>query len=54
MFRALDPYHRIRAIVAALFVLTVLALALMSMHGPRHEGRGAGSSASAVASQATP
>ena len=36
MLRALDPYHRIRALVAALFLLTVMALALVSMHGPRH------------------
>jgi hypothetical protein len=36
MVRALDPYHRIRATVAAVFVLMVCAMALLTMHGPRH------------------
>jgi hypothetical protein len=48
MVRALDPYHRIRATVAAAFLLTVLVLALMTMHGPHHR---AGSSASSSSAQ---
>ena len=34
MYRALDPYHRIRAAVAAIFVLTVAMLALMTVDRP--------------------
>ena len=34
MARALDPYHRIRAGVAAIFLLSVLVMAVATMHGP--------------------
>ena len=34
MSRALDPYHRIRATVGAIFVLSVVTMALATMHGP--------------------
>lgn len=34
MSRALDPYHRIRATVGAIFILAVLMMVLMTMHGP--------------------
>lgn len=34
MARALDPYHRIRAAVGAIFLLSVLIMAVATMHGP--------------------
>ena len=34
MTRALDPYHRIRAAVGAIFLLSVLVMAVATMHGP--------------------
>jgi hypothetical protein len=34
MTRALDPYHRIRATVGAIFVLSVVTMAIATMHSP--------------------
>ena len=34
MTRTLDPYHRIRAAVGAIFLLSVLVMAVATMHGP--------------------
>jgi hypothetical protein len=34
MTRVLDPYHRIRATVGAIFVLSVVVMALVTTHGP--------------------
>lgn len=38
MLRALDPYHRIRAGVAALFLATVASMALMTVERPVRRG----------------
>ena len=51
MLAALHPYRRIRAIVGAVFVLTVTALVIASMYSPRHSG-GAAASGPAVAAPA--
>jgi hypothetical protein len=34
MSRVLDPYHRIRAAVGAIFLLSVLVMGLATMHNP--------------------
>jgi hypothetical protein len=40
MSRALDPYHRIRATVGAIFLLSVLTMGLTTMHGPGRHATG--------------
>jgi hypothetical protein len=51
MSRALDPYHRIRATVGAIFLLSVLTMGLATMHGPVRRvtgAQGGGASAQSV------